>query len=90
MLKSRLCNYKDTYLFVKRTISITNPAGAGNIANSEDRKVVFKTCAPFTDCINERNNTQVDNAKDIDVVIPMYNLIEYSDNYLKTSRSLWQ
>ena len=90
MLKSRLCNYKDTYLFVKRTISITNPAGAENIANSEDRKVVFKTCAPFTDCINERNNTQVDNAKDIDVVIPMYNLIEYSDNYLKTSRSLWQ
>ena len=90
MLKSRLCNYKDTYLFVKRTISVTNRAGAGNIANSEDKKVVFKTCAPFTDCINEINNTQVDNAKEIDVVMPMYNLIEYSDNYLKTSRSLWQ
>ena len=89
MLKSRLCNYKDTYLFVKRTISVINPAArAGNIANSEGKKVVFKTCAPFTDCINEINNTQVDNAKDIDVVIPMYNLIEYSDNYLKTSRSL--
>ena len=52
--------------------------------------MVFKTCAPFTDCINEINNTQVDNAKEIDVVMPMYNLIEYSDNYLKTSRSLWQ
>ena len=90
MLKSRLCNYKDTYLFVKRTTSVTNPAGAGNIANSEDKKVVFKTCAPFTDCINEINNTQVDNAKEIDVVMPMYNLIEYSDNCLKTSRSLWQ
>ena len=90
MLKSRLCNYKDTYLFVKRTISVTNRAGAGNIANSEDKKVVFKTCAPFTDCINEINNTQVDNAKEIDVVMPMYNLREYSDNYLKTSRSLWQ
>ena len=88
MLKSRLCNYKDTYLFVKRTISVTN--AAGNIANSEDKKVVFKTCAPFTDCINEINNTQVDNAKEIDVVMPMYNLIEYSDNCLKTSRSLWQ
>ena len=52
--------------------------------------MVFKTCAPFTDCINEINNTQVDNAKEIDVVMPMYNLIEYSDNCLKTSRSLWQ
>ena len=49
-----------------------------------------KNCAPFINCISEINNTQVDNAKDIDIVMPMYNLIEYSDNYAKTSGSLWQ
>ena len=54
------------------------------------KKVIFKNCAPFTDCISKINNTQVDNAKDIDIVMPMYNLIEYSDNYSKTSGSLWQ
>ena len=52
--------------------------------------MIFKNCAPFTDCISEINNTQVDNAKHIDVLIPKYNLTEYSDNYSKTSRSLWQ
>ena len=50
----------------------------------------MKNCAPFTDCISEINNIQIDNAKDIDVLMPMYNLIEYSNNYSKTSRSLWQ
>ena len=54
------------------------------------KKVTFKNCAPFTNCISEINNTQVDNAKDIDIVMPMYNLIEYSDNYVKTSGGLWQ
>ena len=52
--------------------------------------MAFKSCAPFTNCISEINNTHVDNAKDIDVVMPMYNLIEYSDNYAKTTGSLWQ
>ena len=52
--------------------------------------MVFKNCAPFINCISEINNTQIDNAKDIDIVMPMYNLIEYSDNYAKTTRSLWQ
>ena len=51
---------------------------------------MFKNCAPFTNCISEINNTQIDNAKDIDIVMPMYNLIEYSDNYAKTTGSLWQ
>ena len=52
--------------------------------------MAFKSCAPFTNCISEINNAHVDNAKDIDVVMPMYNLIEYSDNYAKTTGSLWQ
>ena len=54
------------------------------------KKVIFKDCSLFTNCISEINNTQVDNAKDIDIVMPMYNLREYSNNYLKTSRILWQ
>ena len=55
-----------------------------------NKKVIFKNCAPFTNCISEFNNTQIDNAKDIDIVMPMYNLIEYSDNYAKTTGSLCQ
>ena len=52
--------------------------------------MAFKNCSPFTNCISEINTTQVDNAKDIDIVMPMYNLIEYSENYAKTTGSLWQ
>ena len=52
--------------------------------------MIFKNCAPFNNCLSKINNAQVDNAKDIDIVMPMYNLIEYSDNYPKTSGSLWQ
>ena len=51
---------------------------------------IFKNYAPFINCINEINNTKVDNAKDTDIVMSMYNLIEYSDNYSKTYGSLWQ
>ena len=54
------------------------------------KKVIFKNCAPFTNCISKTNNTEIDNAKDIDAVMRMSNLIEYSDNYSKTSGGLWQ
>ena len=80
MLKSRLCDYSDAYILVKGTITVNNTAAA---ANNTNKKVIFKNCAPFTNYISETNNTQVDNAKDIDIVMPMYNLIEYSDNYAK-------
>ena len=53
-------------------------------------KAIFKNCAPFTDCTTEINSTQIDDAQKIDVVMHMYNLIEYSDAYSKTSGSLWQ
>ena len=59
-------------------------------AGERDKGVAFENCAPFTNCVSEINNTQIDNAKDIDIVMPMYNLIEYSDNYSKTYGSLWQ
>ena len=92
MLKSSLCDFSDAHILVKGKITIT---GAGDDApakqaDERDKGVAFKTCAPFTNCISEINNTQIDNAKDIDIVIPMYNLIEYNDNYSKTSGSLWQ
>ena len=90
MLKSSLCDYSDAYILVKGTISVNNTAAADAAANNANKKVIFKDCAPFTNCISEINNTQIDNAKDIDIVMPVYNLIEYSDNYAKTTGSLWQ
>ena len=88
MLKSSLCDYSDAYILVKGTISVNNTAAVDADVNNTGKKVIFKNCAPFTNCISEINNTQVDNAKDIDIVMPMYNLIEYSDKYTKTSGSL--
>ena len=92
MLKSSLCDYSDAYIFVKGRITITGAGddAAARQADERDKGVAFKNCAPFTNCISEINNTQVDNAKDIDIVMSMYNLIEYSDNYAKISGSLWQ
>ena len=87
MLKLSLCDYSDVYILVSRTIAIEEVATGGGNNNIQ---VVFKNCAPFTECISEIDNTQIDNAKDIDVVMPMYNLIEYSVNISKTSASLWQ
>ena len=90
MVKSSLCDYSDAYILVKETISVNNTAAAGAAVNNNNKKVIFKNCAPFTNCISKINNTQKDSAKDIDIVMPMYNLIEYSDNYAKTTGSLWQ
>ena len=92
MLKSSLYDYSDAYILVKGTITIAEAGtdAAARHADERDKGVAFKNCAPFINCISEINNTQVDNAKDIDIAMPMYNLIEYSDNYVKTSGSLWQ
>ena len=89
MLKSSSCDYSDAYILVKGTSTVNNTAAADADANNSNKKVIFTNCAPFTNCISEINNTQVDNAKDIDIVMPMYNLIEYSDNYSKISGNLW-
>ena len=90
MLKSSLCDYSDAYILVKGTISVNNTAADGAAKNNASKKVIFKNCAPFTNCISEINNTQIDNAKDTDIVMSIYKLIEYSDNYAKTTGSLWQ
>ena len=86
MLRTSLCDYNDAYILVNGTITIT-AAGDNDAARRLDernRGVIFNNCVPFTDCVSEINNTQIDNTKYIDVVMPMHNLIEYSDNYLKT------
>ena len=90
MIKSNLCDYNDAYILVTGTITITGAGDndAGKQANERNNGVIFKNFARFTDCISEINNTQTDNAKDIYVVIPMDNLIEYGDNYQNTSWSL--
>ena len=92
MLKSSLCDYSDAYILIKGTIAVVGEGAdaAGRHADERDKDVAFKNCAPFINCISEINNTQVDSAKDINIVMPMYNLTEYSDNYAKTSGSLWQ
>ena len=92
VLKSSLCDYSDAYILVKGKIKIRGAGDdpAAREADERDKGVAFKNCAPIINCISEINNTQVGNAKDIDIVMPMYNLIEYSDNYAQTTGSLWQ
>ena len=92
MLKSSLCDYSDAYILFKGTITITGAGAdaAARQADERDKGVALKNCTPFTNCISEINNTQVGNTKDIDIVMPMYNLIKYSDNDAKTTGSLWQ
>ena len=91
VLRSSSCDYSNSYLLVKRTITIRNTATQGAENNAANKnKVIFKNCVPFTNCISRITNTQVDNALDSDVVIPMYNVIEYSNNYSKRFGILWQ
>ena len=90
MLRSSIFDDSCGYILVKGDISLNNTAAADVDVNNTNKKVIFKNCAPFTDCMSKIKNTQADNANDIDIVMPVFNLIEYSDNYSKTSGSLWQ
>ena len=92
MLKSSLCDYSGAYILVKERKTITR-AGADTAARQADERnneVIFKNYATFINCKSEINNTEIDNAKDTDIVMVIYNLIEYSDDYSKISESLWQ
>ena len=84
MLRSDLCDYSDAYIVVKGAITVTDP---GNEAYYKE--LTLKNNAPFVSCISKINNTLIDNAEDLDVVISMYNLLEYSKNYRKTTGSFW-
>ena len=90
MLRSSLCDYSDAYILAKGNITVNNTADDGAAANNTHKKVIFKNCGPFTNCTSKINNTQIDNPDYIDMVMPVYNLIENSGNYSKTSGSLWQ
>ena len=78
MLKSSLCDYDDAYIVVKGNITVNNTAAGGAAASNTNKKVIFKNFAPFTNCISEISNTKIDDA--LDTVMPMHNLIDYSDN----------
>ena len=84
MLRSDSCDFSDAYIVVKGTVTVNNPDGA-----KRNKAVAFKNNAPFINYISKINGVQTDNAEDLDVVIPMYNFLEYSKTYRKTTDSLW-
>ena len=77
MLRPDLCDYSDAYIDVKGTVTVER----NNAAKTRNKKLIFKSNAPFRSCISKINNTFIDNAEDLDIATPMYNLLEYSDNY---------
>ena len=92
MLRSSLCDYSDAYILVKGTITVTAPGAnndANNIRDKKNRPVILKNNAPFVSCITRINGELIEDANDLDIVIPMYNLLEYSKNYRKTIGSLY-
>ena len=88
MLRSDLCDYSHAYIVVKGDIVLTKAIRRRPI-DIRNRFLAFKNNAPFTNCISKINNVLMDNAEDLDVVMPMYNLLEYSKNYRKTTGSSW-
>ena len=84
MLRSDLCDFSDAFIVVTGKNIVANPNN-----NAYNKKLAFKSNAPFISYISKINNTLIDNAEDLDVAMPMYNLIEYSKNYRKTTGSLW-
>ena len=89
MLRSDLCDSLDAYILVNGTITVMANAGANNIRDKKDRKLILKDNAPFVSCITRINNELIEDANDLDIVMPMYNLLEYSKNYRKTIGSLY-
>ena len=87
MLRSDLCDYSDAYINVKRTRDLL--AAAPNKKDKAEKNVAFKNNAPFRSCISKINSTLIGNAEDLDIAMPLYNLLEYSQNDSMTSGSLW-
>ena len=84
MLRSDLCDHSNAYIAVEGTITVVRPDNAKRV-----KATAFKNNAPYISCISKINGTKIGNAEDLDVVMPMYNLLEYSKNYRKTTGSLW-
>ena len=92
MLRSNLCDYSDAYILVKGTITVTAPGannGANNIRDKRNRPLILKNNAPFVSCITRSNGELIEDADDLDIVMSMYNLLEYSKNYRKIIGSLY-
>ena len=85
MLRYDICDHSDAYVWVKRKITVTNPNDNDNF----NKELTFKNNAPFISCVSKINGELVENAEDLDIVMPMYNLLENSKNYEKTSGSLF-
>ena len=79
-----MCDFSDAYIAVTGEIIVTAPDN-----DAYDKKLALKNNAPFISCITKINNALIDNAQDLDIVMPMYNLIEYSKNYRRTTGNLW-
>ena len=86
MLRSDLCDCSDAYIVVKKIVTVSTNERDRDEMN---RQVILKNYAPFISCISKINVVLVENAEDLDIVMPMYNLLEYSKNYSKTSCSFW-
>ena len=89
MLRSDLCDYADAYILVNGTITVTANAEANNIRDKRNRPLILKNNAPFVSCITKINNELIEDAEDLDVLMPMYNLLEYSKNYKETIGSFY-
>ena len=85
MLRSDLCYFNDAYIVVKGDITLEGD----NDVNKRNKNLAFKNNAPLINFISKINGVKIDNAEDLDVVMPMYNLLEYSKNYRKKAGSLW-
>ena len=89
MLRSNLCDYSDAYILVKGTITVNGIVnGAENEILRRNRLLLLKNNKPFVSCMTKINNELIEDADDLDIVMPMYNLLEYSKNYRKTIGSL--
>ena len=88
MLRSDVCDFSDAYIIVKGDITLTK-TNERKIIDIRNRILAFKNNALFTNCIRKINNVLIDNAKDLDIIMPMYNMLEYSKNYRKTTGSFW-
>ena len=82
VIKSNLCDYSDTYVLVTRDIAA--------VGGDENTPIVFKNCAPFTRCVTHINDEHVETAENLNLIMFMYNLLEYSYNYADSSGNLWQ
>ena len=92
MLRSNLCDYSDAYILVKGTITVTAPGVNNNANNKRDKRnrpVILKNNAPFVSCITRISGELIEDADDLDIVMSMYNLLEYSKNYRKSTGSLY-